>query len=76
VLVIRISNYLVEEALALPPGDRAKFAQLLVESLREDTRSDAEIRADLQRRLDDLTSGRDPGLSFEDVFERKIRSSG
>jgi putative addiction module component (TIGR02574 family) len=65
---MQISNYLVEEALSLPAPERAEFAQLLVDSLREDTRTDDEIRAALQARLDDLKSGRDPGLSFDEVF--------
>lgn len=67
---MQISNFLVEEALSLPPSERAEFAQLLVDSLREDKRSDAEIRTTLQARLDDLKTGRDPGLSLEDTFAR------
>lgn len=67
---MQISNFLVEEALSLPPSERAAFAQLLLDSLRGDKRSDAKICATLQARLDDLKIGRDPGLSLENTFAR------
>ncbi len=64
------SIYLAEEVLSLPAEQRAELARLLVESLREDPRSDDEIRADLARRLNALKEGNDPGLSFEQVFSK------
>jgi putative addiction module component (TIGR02574 family) len=57
-----------EEALSLSPDERAGLAKLLIQSLESDPRSDAEIKADLKRRLDDLLSGKDAGLSFDGVF--------
>jgi putative addiction module component (TIGR02574 family) len=57
-----------EEALSLSPADRADLAKLLIHSLEPDRRSDAEIKAELHRRLEDLISGKDAGLSFEQVF--------
>jgi len=57
-----------EEALSLSPIERVELAKLLIQSLEGDNRTDDEIRADLNRRLEDLLSGRDPGLSFEQVF--------
>ena len=57
-----------EEALSLSPAERADLAKLLIQSLENDRRSDAEITAELNRRLDDLISGKDTGLSFEQVF--------
>jgi putative addiction module component (TIGR02574 family) len=57
-----------EEALSLSPDERADLAKLLIQSLESDRRSDAEIKADLKRRLDDLISGKDAGLGFEEVF--------
>lgn len=57
-----------EEALALSPADRADLAKLLIQSLKDDPRTDAEIKMDLARRLKDLVSGIDPGLRFEEVF--------
>ena len=62
------SIFLAEEALSLPPEQRAELAKLLTESLREDRRSDDEIRAELQQRFSDLKSGKDKGLSFEQTF--------
>ena len=52
-----ISNYLAEEALSLPPTQRVEHAKLMIESLglREDSRSDGEIRGMLSGgRLADL----------------------
>ena len=57
-----------EEALSLSPTERAELAKLLIQSLEGDPRTDEEIKAELSRRLDDLISGKDPGLSFEQVF--------
>ncbi len=51
-------------------GERADLAKLLIQSLTDDPRSDAEIRADLAKRFEDLVSGADKGLSFEEVFGR------
>jgi len=39
-----------------------------MDSLAHDGRGDAEIKAMLRARLDDLKSGRDAGMSFEEVF--------
>jgi putative addiction module component (TIGR02574 family) len=58
-----------EEALSLSPADRATLAKLLIESLEGDPRTDKDIKADLRRRLEQLRSGADPGLSFEEVFK-------
>lgn len=57
-----------EEALSLSPAERADLARLLIQSLKDDPRTDSEISADLIRRLKDLVSGKDPGLTFEEVF--------
>ena len=58
-----------EEALSLSPADRAELAKLLIQSLEGDRRTDDDIKADLTRRLEQLRSGADPGLSFEQVFQ-------
>lgn len=62
------SVYLAEEALSLPPEERAVLARLLLESVTADARSDEEITSDLQARLARLKSGEDAGLTFEAVF--------
>jgi len=59
-----------EDALALPPSDRAELAKLLIQSLEGDPRTTQQIKAELSDRLAELKSGADPGLTFEQVFER------
>jgi len=62
------SVYLAEEALALPPSQRETLARLLTDSLDSDSQTDAEIKSMLRARLEDLKSGRDKGMTFEEVF--------
>lgn len=62
------SVYLAEEVLALPAEQREMLAKLLMESIRDDRRTDEEIQRDLTERLHNLQSGQDPGLSFQEVF--------
>jgi putative addiction module component (TIGR02574 family) len=57
-----------EEALSLSPAERADLARLLIESLEGDGRTDAEIKAELAKRLGQLKSGEDSGLTFDEVF--------
>ena len=57
-----------EEALAMSPDERADLAKMLIQSLQDDPRTDAEIKADLVQRLKDLVSAKDSGLTFEEVF--------
>jgi putative addiction module component (TIGR02574 family) len=63
---------MAEEALSLSPGDRAALAKLLIQSLEGDRRSDEEVRMELTRRLEALRLGDDPGLTFEQVFDRPL----
>ena len=58
----------VEEALSLAPAERADLAKLLAQSLEGDSRTDEAIKADLTWRLEDLVSGKDSGLTFNQVF--------
>jgi len=58
-----------EEALSLSPTQRVELAKLLIQSLEGDSRTDEEIKAELNRRLEDLISGKDSGLTFEQVFD-------
>jgi putative addiction module component (TIGR02574 family) len=60
---------MAEEALSLAHAERADLANLLVQSLEGDSRTDEAIKADLTRRLEDLESGKDPGLTFKQVFD-------
>lgn len=56
-----------EEALSLPPAERADLAKLLIQSLEDDPRTDAEIKEDLTQRFKDLLSGKDSGLTFPEA---------
>jgi len=57
-----------EEALSLSQEDRVALARLLIESLETDARTDAEIKAELNSRLEELISKKDAGLAFNEVF--------
>ena len=61
---------LAEEALSLSATERAELAELLIRSLEGDPRTDGEIKAELARRLEDLKSGADAGLTFKETFDR------
>lgn len=63
---------MAEEALSLAPAERAGLAKLLIESLEDEPRTDAEIKQDLTQRLNALVSGRDSGLTFEEVFGSRL----
>jgi putative addiction module component (TIGR02574 family) len=57
-----------EEALSMSPEERAALARLLIQSLETDSRTDEEIKAELNRRLEKLLSKQDKGLAFHEVF--------
>jgi putative addiction module component (TIGR02574 family) len=57
-----------EEALSLSPSERVELAKLLIQSVEGDSRTDEQIKVELDRRLEDLLSGKDPGLTFDQVF--------
>lgn len=59
---------LAEEALSLSQEDRAALAELLIQSLESAPLTDAEIKAELNRRLENLLSKNDAGLAFHEVF--------
>ena len=64
------------EPLSLSRSERAEFAKLLIQSL-EDPRTNNEIKADLAKRLAELRSDENPGLTVEEVFEtNSYRSLG
>jgi hypothetical protein len=51
--------------LNVPPS----ISLLLIQRLAGDCRTDEQIMLELTRRWEELTSGKDPGLTFEQVFE-------
>lgn len=59
---------IASEAIALTPAERAEVAAAILDSLSGPQKSDAETRVLLQQRSVDLASGKDQGLSFEDIF--------
>ena len=61
-----------EEALSLSPTERAELAKLLIQSLEGDERTDADIKAELATRLEQLRTGADPRLTFEEVFRSSL----
>jgi putative addiction module component (TIGR02574 family) len=61
-----------EEALSLSPAERAELAKLLIQSLEGDRRTDEDIKADLARRLAELKSGVDSGLTFGQIFDAAL----
>jgi putative addiction module component (TIGR02574 family) len=77
-LFMPLTNLTVaEEARSLSPEDRAALARLMIQSLETDSRTDLEIKAELNRRLEDLLSRKDKGLAFREVFggDRRRMSS-
>ena len=68
-LFLPLTNLTVaEEALSLSSEDRAALAELLIQSLEAAPLTDAEIKAELNRRLENLLLKKDPGLAFQEVF--------
>jgi putative addiction module component (TIGR02574 family) len=68
-----LTNFAVaEEALSLSPAERADLARILIESLEDDSRTDEQIKEDLTRRFEALTSGADSGLTFAQVFGQPL----
>jgi len=68
-----------DEVLRLPEESRAKLMERLLLSFREEPDSDEESIAqawveEAERRDQEMSSGRDPGIPAEEVF-RKLRSS-
>lgn len=63
-----MESALAGEILALPREERRQLAALLFDSLREDGPDEVELQAMLHSRSSDLREGRDPGMSFEEIF--------
>ena len=57
----------LDAALQLPEADRGELAARLMESLDEAPDFHEEWDDEIQRRLDDMRSGRDPGIPWEQV---------
>lgn len=68
----RNSQQLTDEAMALPPEERASLAEKLLESLDEEDqeRIDAAWVAEAQRRIQALDSGQMGTVPADEVFRR------
>jgi putative addiction module component (TIGR02574 family) len=62
------ADQIESEALSLPTDVRARIARALIESLDEDAEVERAWQEEIQRRLDDLRSGRVQGIPAEEVF--------
>lgn len=71
-------DQLAEQALQLPPADRAELAEKLVGSLDFPVTDDVETEwmAEATRRLDDLRNGRVQAVPGEDVLAEVRRIVG
>jgi putative addiction module component (TIGR02574 family) len=56
------------QADTLTPEDRAALAEHLLESLEDSTAADADWEAELDRRIEDIRSGREVGIPVEEVL--------
>ena len=59
---------IASNAIALTPAERADVAVAILDSFAVPVRSGDEVRELLQQRSRDLASGKDPGLTFDQVF--------
>lgn len=76
-MVDRSPAALADQLLALPSGDRARLAQLLLASLEDmEPGASAAWDTEIAHRADDLATGRVAGVPAADVFaevERRLR---
>ena len=72
--MVRSTDSLEAQLLNLPPADRARLAEVLLASLDADvargpsTDVEALWRAERERRLQELASGRVAGIPAEQIF--------
>jgi hypothetical protein len=64
------ANELTESVLALPEADRLALARRIVESVDEDRRI-ADLVSEGMRRIEEVVSGKVPGLS-EEEYRRAV----
>jgi len=76
-MVDRNAEALADQLLALPSVDRARLAELLLASIEErDADSAVAWNEEIDRRANELDSGRVVGVAVADVFaevERRLR---
>jgi putative addiction module component (TIGR02574 family) len=67
-----VARKIIEDALTLPPEDRARVAAALIESLDADEDPDAERAwaTEIERRVERVLAGESQGAPWEEVRER------
>ena len=58
---------LFDAALLLPQSERGELAARLMDTLEEIPEFHAEWDAEIQRRVEDMRSGRDPGIPLQQL---------
>jgi len=67
---------LLDQILGLPSRDRAALAAAVLDSLSEDAGYDAEWKAEVRRRLDEIEVGTARTISSEELFAELKRELG
>ncbi len=61
------AQQLYDEAMALPPAERRELAESILQSLPDTM---AAWEAELQRRMEDIDSGRSPAVPWDEALQR------
>jgi len=77
----KLPQEILEEALSLPPADRAALADSLLESLDDDTQGESISSeewttlwtAEVQRRIEDLDAGKTKAVPWSEVRDELNR---
>jgi putative addiction module component (TIGR02574 family) len=67
------ADNLEQAALSLPPGERARLAKALIESLDQDPEVEAAWEREIRRRVAMVESGEATVIPAEDVFAEARR---
>ncbi len=67
-----LSQELIDRGLQLPPDERERFANLLLDSLESGEVEDPELQAEIQRRWDRYESGEERAYSLEE-FQAELQ---
>ena len=72
---MRTAESLTQQALHMPPGQRARLAHVLIQSLDTESDADAAQRWDTEigRRVQEIRKGYVTGIPAEKVFARRPR---
>lgn len=63
-----LSQELIDRGLQLPPDERERFANLLLDSLESGEAEDPELQAEIQRRWERYERGEEPAIPIEDFL--------